>query len=262
MKILIWIFILFTNISIAQSNEIFFSNFLLEDELKSQNLLKNYLEYDFSNVWKKTPNQFVYGIIGKEHQRIRIKLISINKSADKPNEYNVYGKSLVRENICEFFGKINIIKINEVKELHFGIDDKFKDKGIRKQGILIAEYKFDENSQQHHSGIFKGILYSKWYLNNSNEIVYDDIQFISDDYTNNAFIGIWKSYSNGNEKICNWADWRVPNANQDFDIGGGEFSVSKKYWNKGWIDIALKFQEPNNISVKQKTAEKTKEWWE
>jgi len=262
MRILIWTFILFTSFSFAQSNERFFSDFLLEDELESQNLLKDYSESDFSNVWKKTPNQFIYGIIGKEHQRIRIKLISINKRTDKPNEYDVYGKSLVKENICDFFGTITIKKIKEVKELHFGVDDEFKDKGIRKQGILIAEYKFDENSQQQHSGIFKGKLYSKWYLNNSNEIVYDDIQSISDSYTNNAFIGIWKNYSNGNEKICNWADWRVPNANQDFDIGAGEFSVSKKYWNKGWIDIALKNQVPNNGIVKQKSTEKTKEWWE
>ena len=262
MKFLIWTFLLFTNISIAQSDKQFVSDFLLEDELKSGNLLNEYEQYDFSNVWNKTSNEVIFGIIGGDHQRIRIKLLSINKNAEKPNEYHVYGKSMVKETVCDFFGTITIKKIKEVKELHFGIDDGYKNKGIKKQGILIAEYSFDENAQQKHSGIFKGNLYSKWYLNKNDKMQYDDIQSISDSYTNNAFIGIWKSYSNGKEKICNWADWRVPNANQDFDIGAGEFSVSEKYWNKGWIDIVLKNQVPNGAIVREKSNKKMKAWWE
>ena len=64
------------------------------------------------------------------------------------------------------------------------------------------------------------------------------------------------------KKICNWADYRVPNSNQDFDIGAGEFSVSEKYWDKGWLDIALKNQVPNHAIKKNKVKGKTKEWWE
>jgi hypothetical protein len=262
MKFLIWTFLLFTNITIAQSDKQFVSDFLLEDELKSGNQLSEYEQSDFSNVWDKTANEVIYGIIGDDHQRIRIKLLSINKSADNPNVYDVYGKSMVRETICDFFGTITIKKIKEVTELHFGVDNEYENKGIKKQGIIIADYSFDEDAQQKHSGIFKGKLYSKWYLNRNDEIVYDDIQDISDSYINNAFIGIWKSYSTGNEKICNWADWRVPNANQDFDIGAGEFSVSEKYWNEGWMDIALKNQVPNGAIVREKSNKKTKEWWE
>ena len=92
--------------------------------------------------------------------------------------------------------------------------------------------------------------------------MYDDIQNISDGYTNNAFIGTWKSYSKGNKKTCNWADWRVPNSNQDFDNGAGEFRVSEKDWNKGWMDIALKYQMPNEAIVQENSNEKVKEWWE
>lgn len=78
-KILILIILHFVKISIGQSDKQFVLDFLLEDELKSENLIKDYEQYDFSNVWNKTANEFIYGIIGEDHQRIRIKLLSIKK---------------------------------------------------------------------------------------------------------------------------------------------------------------------------------------
>jgi hypothetical protein len=169
---------------------------------------------------------------------------------------------MVKETVCDFFGTITIKKVNELRELNYGVDDEYKNKGIKKQGMLIAAYTFNEDAEQPHSGIFEGTLYSKWYLNKNSKLVYDDIQSFSDGYSNNAFVGVWKSYANGKDKICNWADWRVPYAHQDFDIGAGEFSVSEKYWNKGWMDIALQNQVPNGAVVREKPDKGMKEWWE
>jgi hypothetical protein len=262
MKLLIWTLLFITNISIAQSDEKFLTNFLLESELKSNNVLNHYNQFNFSNIWELTDNNNILGIIGKEHQRLKIKLISIKKNQANPNEYLVFGKSFVKGTICDFNGKITLTKITEVKKLHFGVDNAYEEKGIKSQGIIIADYEFKENSEQKHSGIFKGKLYSKWYLNSKKQIKYDNIEFFSNGYTNNAFVGIWKSYKTEKKKICNWADYRVPNSNQDFDIGAGEFSVSEKYWDKGWLDIALKNQVPNHAIKKNKEKGKTKEWWE
>ena len=47
------------------------------------------------------------------------------------------------------------------------------------------------------------------------------------------------------EKICNWADYRVPITNRDFDIGAGEFSPSEKY-------ISLIVAAVNNDGIKVK----------
>ena len=222
-----------------------------------------YLEYNFSALWTKTDNELVYGIIGDEHQRIRIKLISIKRNQENPKEYFVVGKSCVKETICDFEGIVRISEIKTVKNLHFGVDNEYEKKGIKSQGILIATYEFKEDKEQAHSGIFSGQLYSKWYLDSRNEIKYDDIQSISDGYLNNAFLGIWKSYSTSREKICRWADYRVPYANQDFDVGAGEFSVSEKYWDKGWLDIALKNQMPNGAIKRNENPNKNdKKWWE
>jgi hypothetical protein len=264
MKRIIIILLLISNISIGQTLDRIKENFELEVDYQSENVLEKYksFDYDFANIWLVTENQNVYGIIGDKHQRISIKLISIVRLSNGPFLYNVYGKSKVKENICEFYGNIVIKEIREVKELHFGVDDEYADKGIKNQGILVADYEFYESKEQTHSGIFKGTLYSKWYLNYKNQIVYDDIEFISDGYMNNAFVGVWKSYSTGKEKICNWADYRVPIANRDFDIGAGEFNVSEKYWNNGWFDIALKNKSPNQAIKPSEKTKKQKKWWE
>jgi len=259
---LITFFLITSSFAFGQTDDRFQRSFQLENELKAENLIDNYNSFDFSHIWTQTRNNSVLGIIGKEHQRIQIKLISIKKNANNPNEYLIFGKSCVKGIICDFNGTITLIEIKEVKEFHFGVDDEYADKGIKSQGVLFADYEFKENKEQKHSGIFKGKLYSKWYLNSKKQIEYDNIEFISDGYTNNAFVGIWKSYTIEKEEICNWADYRVPNANQDFDIGAGEFSVSEKYWNKGWLDIALKNKAPNHAIKQTKGKEKEKKWWQ
>jgi len=261
---IIIILLLFSNISIGQILDRIEQDYNLEVEYQPENLIEKYksFDYDFSSIWSVTENDNLFGIIGNEHQRISIKLISVYRISNSPFIYNVYGKSKVRDNICEFYGNITIKEIREVKELHLGIDDENANKGIKKQGVLIADYEFYENKKQKQSGVFKGKLYSKWYLNSENQIEYDDIEFVSDGYLNNAFVGIWKSYSNGKEKTCNWADYRVPIANSDFDIGAGEFSVSEKYWSFGWLDIALKNMSPNFAIKTSIEAKHQKEWWE
>ena len=240
------ILLLLSQISFAQTIDRIEWSFPKNEELKTQNSITEYNEFDFSNIWTLTENNNFLGIIGKEHQRLKIKLISVKKNPNNPNEYLVSGKSCVKETICDFNGNINLTEIKAVKEFKFGFDDEYSDKVIKSIGILIVDYDFKENSEEIHSRILKGKLYSKWYLNSKNQIKYDNIEFISDGYINNAFVGIWKSYSTGKEKQSNWADYRVPKTNRDFDIGAGEFSPSEKYYDKGWSDY-----KPMEIDV----------WW-
>ena len=158
----------------------------------------------------------------------------VEKNLINNNEYFVFGKSSVKGNFCEFIGKITIVKIQESKRKHFGVDDKFKNQGIKTQGLLTAKYEFFENKHQNHSGNFSGTLQTKWFLDKNDKVQYDDINSVSDGYFNNAFVGTWKMYNSNIEKICNWGDYRVPYANCDFDIGTGELSISEKYLKNGW----------------------------
>ena len=74
-------------------------NFLLGDELNVSNEIEQYNQFNFAEIWTKTDNNLIYGIIGVDHQRILTKLLSIEKSSDNPTEYLVTGKSNVKGNI-------------------------------------------------------------------------------------------------------------------------------------------------------------------
>jgi hypothetical protein len=226
------LFILFSISSFSQS--LCRTDIMNEEELNAKNEVTEFIKYDFSELWLKTENSLVYGIIGNEYQRILIKFLTVEKNLINNNEYFVFGKSSVKGNFCEFIGKITILKIQESKRKHFGVDDEFKNQGIKTQGLLTAKYEFFENKHQNHSGYFSGTLQTKWFLDKNDKVQYDDINSVSDGYFNNAFVGTWKMYNSNIEKICNWGDYRVPYANCDFDIGTGELSISEKYLKNGW----------------------------
>lgn len=235
--------ILFSFQNYGQENlcrkEIIEENYVFE-----KNEIEEYSKYDFSSLWLKTENKFVYGIIGVDYQRILIKFIFVERTLNNPNEYLVYGKSSDKSSVCDFIGKITITKIQKLKNENFGVDDEYRNFGIKSQGLLIAKYEFFENKEQNHSGQFQGNLQLEWYLDKDEKIRYNDIDLNADGYFNNAFVGIWKMYNSNIEKICNWGDYRVPYVKCDFDIGAGELSISEKYLMNGWW-----------IKPKQK-------WWE
>ena len=231
MKNFCWIFLFFLQSSIAQNQqEVFLTDFTLGEELRTENLVNKYTKYDFSKLWTQTKNHRIFGIIGLDHERIKIKLIDISKDPSRPYQYMVVGKSCVKGTICTFEGVITIKEIREAKE---GVGE-YAGMDINGHGVVIADYEFREDKKQRHSGVFKGRLYSKWYIDADKALQYDDLLSIADGYSNNAFVGVWKSYTTGKEKICNWGDARVPKSNPDFDVGTGEFSPSEKYFDKGW----------------------------
>jgi hypothetical protein len=145
--------------------------------------------------------------------------------------------------------------------MSYGVDDEYKNKGIKGEFMILADYNFFENKDQPHSGAFKGVCESDFYLSGNNKILYDDIEIDSDGYTNNQFIGAWTDYKNNSTKRCNWADFRVPNSG-DLDIGSGEFSPNEKYLKFGWQtrrdSIAL---TPNDEAKQIKAAKKETVWW-
>jgi len=233
MKAIILGFFLFILSFSAFAQETLVDRIMLEESLLDENVVEDFQEHNFSDLWTQSPCSIVLGIIGSKHKRILIKLISVAKATDQLT-YQVYGKSCVDGNICDFNGTIIIKQIYQLKELHYGVDDQYKDTGIKSQGLLVADYHFDENMEQNHSGTFSGKLYSKWYLDKSDKILYDDLQSQSDGYMNNAFVGNWTSSETKKSRICNWADFRVPECKADFDIGAGEFFPSEKYHSQGW----------------------------
>jgi hypothetical protein len=124
---------------------------LYEIDLKDK-----FAKYDFSAIFTQTDNSMVYGFIGDNYQRIRIKFISLKKDTLSQDTYLVYGKSMVKNNICEFHGTFTISNIRRYKKISYGVDDEYKNKGIKGQFIILGDYSLSENQNQNYSGIFKG----------------------------------------------------------------------------------------------------------
>ena len=259
MKLKVFIILLFS------STELFAQSLCRTDIMNGEKIVQKnqqtkFTAHDFSTTWLKTDDIFVYGVIGAENQRILIKILTVKKDDIHPNEYLVKGKSSVKGNICDFKGKIVIQKIQESIRTKFGVDNEFEGRS-KTQGLLTARYEFFEDKKQKHSGFFIGELKTKWYLNERNKIQYDDINAHSDGYFNNAFVGSWKVYDSNLIKRCNWGDFRVPNINCDFDIGTAEFNIAEKYWDKGWLDVALKNKMPNGSAVEANGDKTDMKWW-
>ena len=229
---------------------------MLGESLDTNNSNQEFDLFDFSNTWMQTSNTNVVGIIGEDHTRIKIKFTSIQKTAEQ-HVYQIEGKSSVHGNICSFNGTISIKEFRALEKMHYGVDDEGKENGIKRQGLLIAEYHFEEDPEDNHSGIFEGKLFSKFYIDKFDEVKYDDIQLHADGYFNNAFLGTWTSYKSEKSKLCTWGDYRVPTCNEDFDIGAGEFSPSEKYYSKGWSNYSKAWLE-NDAKAKGIELE---EWW-
>jgi|APSaa5957512576_1039674.scaffolds.fasta_scaffold29669_2 hypothetical protein len=194
-------------------------------ELKKENFKAKYLKYDFSTLL--TPKQDFLGFIGNDFQRIKIYFASISKDEKKHENYFIKGVSVVGTNVCEFKGEIKIVQIREYKTNRSGLDSLHNNASIVSQGILIGNYEFKENSEQFHSGIFKGIVTVNWYLDKLGILHYHDIESFSNNYRNNQYVGTWMNYENNDVKICNWGEYRIPFP-EDLHIGTDKFSPNKK----------------------------------
>lgn len=258
-KILTVIIFIFLAVSVyGQTNERV--NNWQREILKDKNLSKkdyknSFIKYDFGSLWTDTENSVVFGFIGENYQRLRIKIISAVKNKKNHEIYIVSGKSMIKNNVCAFNGTIKIINAKFYKRMHFGVDDEYKNKGIKRQGILIGEYSFLETGCI-FSGRFEGRLATKFYIDKIGKLKYDDVEKASDGYRNNQFIGTWKSYRGSIVKNANWGDYRIA-VSGDLDIGAGEFSPGEKYLNFGWRN----YREAYLNNDQQAGMEEQREWW-
>ncbi len=152
MKYAIFLLMLLANFVFAQANKDFQIKFLQGEKLKKENFLARYNHFDFSGIWTQTENYLVFGIIGEEHQRIKIKLLSVVKNAVNPGEYLVSGKSNVKGNICDFKGTINLKEIKEFKE-----NKNYKD-STKLCGDILAFKMFHEFTKSYRAGVNKEVI--------------------------------------------------------------------------------------------------------
>lgn len=225
------------------------------------------LNYNFSEIWTAhkinvDPDYFnpirpePLGFIGVDYQRLHVHILKVEKV--EPDTYLVHGKSKVKNNICDFKG---FLHVTQVIEFSLPYDERVEyviDPREVKQGVLVGEYEFFEDSTQNHVGIFNGSFLSSFYLTKSGEVHFNTSQIFSDNYINNQFKGVWKPYSTGKSKKANWGDYRIPESG-DLDIGAGGFSPADEYLKYGWQSYRNAYwsHEPD----KEARMKEEEEWW-
>lgn len=249
------IFAVISNAQINQSVSEWEKKILGEKNLSKKEFKPNIVKHDFGALWTQTENSAVYGFIGSDFRRIRVKILTTEQDKNERGVYAVTGKTMLGNNVCAFRGTMKIDTARVYKKLHFGGDDEYKNKGIRSQGIVFGEYRFAEETCL-FSGVFEGRFVTRWYLDKKGALRYDDIEKEKDSYANNQFAGTWRSHRGGIEKICNWGDYRIP-LSDDFDLGAGEFSPAEKYRRFGWQT----YHDAYFGNDEQARREEEREWW-
>ena len=202
---------------------------------------------DFSPIW---PTGEQNGVLGRNYQRIRVHIdkVSVSKNRDT---YIVTGKSNVRNSICRFKGTIKLLKVF--------LNDSCDYSEHKTCGDLFAEYLFYEDSNQNHSGVFKGITECSFYIDSTGKYAYvDESMSEADGYWNRSFVGTWTEYKTGITKKCIWGDYRLP-FTFDFDCGDGEMMVRDKYKKNGWQTFG---DGSEIISVGRDKWELKNKWWQ
>ncbi len=160
---------------------------LTAQQLKSTNYYGKINNHDLSKLWKTDPDKKELdvlaitvpeplGFIGENCQRFYIHYTAITKCKTNPCQYNVTGKTKVKDNVCSFSGSITIIKVG-IFTTQF--DYRYK------QGFVECEINFKEDSTLTATGFIKGKLTTKFYLDDKRIIQYDDLLFGADLYFNN-----------------------------------------------------------------------------
>ena len=229
----------------------------------SANYLSGIKNHDLNKLWFSNPDKkdadilavthpTPLGIIGENCQRFYIHYTAVTKCKTNSCQYNVTGKTRVKENICGFSGTITITK-TRIYTKQF--DYRYK------QGFVECAINFKEDTTQVNSGIFTGKLVTTFYLDEKRMIEYDDLLFGADLYFNNQVQATWTSYATYKSKKVKWGDYRIP-GNTGFDVGDGEFMIDDKYVKNGWQNYkAARSGDPENAATKNAESAEAIEWW-
>jgi|GEM_PF-7029135 len=122
---------------------------------------KQLIHHNLSKLFTATDNSQVFGFIGDNFQRIRIKFISVKKDPQDAETYLISGKSMVKNNIEPFNGRLKIMLIRSVSG-SYGVDDEYKNKGIKGQyeitGLINLKKKTQMNIRAFSTAFSKQIF--------------------------------------------------------------------------------------------------------
>jgi hypothetical protein len=187
----------------------------------------SYVTRDFSQIIM--PTRPFLGFVGEDYQRLFIAFKSVAQDRQRPTAYFISGDIKTAGVEDTFKGKLTVVRIDQFAKMHFGVDNLYKNTGIKAQGRLYATYVLSTKS----GGSFLGEMTLNWYVDANNSLRYDRIESDSDKYANNQYVGRWYANPSSVSQTANWGEYRIPQSG-DLDKGAAEFSANPKYKTNGW----------------------------
>lgn len=130
---------------------------------------------DRENSRDKVRRAEILGFIGDNFQRLHIRFISIIQNPTNPYEYLAYGKTMVKENVCSFQGKITVKESRVTNSA---------DIQAYRQGTIICDVVLYEDRKQPSTGLFKGTLSTNFIIDDKGKFRYDALMFDADGFSN------------------------------------------------------------------------------
>jgi len=246
-------FVVLTSVAAAQEDPASWRRELFADPLLAKAEQRPELKkYNLGPLWTRADNSSVFGFIGKNYRRIRIKILTAKKAGRASLTYNITGASLVGDTFKRFAGTMTVASARMYK----AIEPEMAAEHIKKRGVTIGDYNFVEEGSDSHSGTFSGTFYTAFYITDAGKIDYDDIEDGADLFANNQFAGRWRSKDGKLDFVCNWGDSRIP-LSGDLDVGDGEFSPNPKYLKNGWQVLKDAYIGQDADALRQEQ----REWW-
>jgi hypothetical protein len=231
-----------------------FNKHLIQQLLKTkyQNLdVNNFAKKNnLSKFFGKMESEKIFGFIGNEMERIKVKIMSIEQDKSSNSTFNISGKTKVSKNISDFNGQIKLTNVYSFKE------------PLSSHGLVICEFKAElkEIGNSAHTGVFKGNYYlvlSKV----AEEIRYPKTtpRFLQ----NYTFAGNWISNNKKMNYPVLWGENYLFEELETFFYGiTNKPQIEENVLDKSWQTYFEAYTEGVKPNIKNKAVKDEKiQWW-
>lgn len=211
-------------------------------------------KYELSKFFLKMESEKLFGFIGFEMERIKIKITDVGQDKDIKSKYHIDGITKVDKSIQKFSGELRLSNVYSFKEV------------LTNHGLVICEFDAilneicNKSVNAEHCGKFVG----NYYLILSK--VVDDIRFpkvIPKYIQNYTFAGNWISNNKKMNYPVLWGENYLLEELADFYYGITlSPEINESLINKNWQNYFDAYTEGVKINIQNKALQIEKQqWW-
>ncbi len=221
-------------------------------ENKYENLDINHFskKYNLSKFFGNMNSEKIYGFIGNELERIKVKVLSVEQVQNTKTTFKISGKTKIAEKITVFNGNISLENIYSFQEK------------ITRHGLVICEFKAELNETGNSSNL--GTFIGYYYLILSK--IAEDIRYpkATPRYLQNyTFAGNWKAKNKNLNLPVLWGENYLVEELETFyyEITRNK-QIDENIIDKNWKSYFDAYTEGVKSSIKNKALKEEKSiWW-